>query len=71
MGQIKIYNINFNVKGLEDNGQNMYRNTYLTKLRNNPISSKCYENVEQDLDTMIVQIIKRIGKWVKWIAKRS
>ena len=51
--KIKIYNINFNVEGLEDNGQNMYSNTYLTKIRNTPINSERYENVEEDLDVMM------------------
>ena len=36
--RIKTYGINFNIEGLEDDGQNMYSNTYLTKIRNTPIS---------------------------------
>ena len=53
MGQIKIYNINLDVEGLEDDGKYMYSNTYLTKLRNTPISSNPYEDAKENLDTMI------------------
>ena len=53
MEQIKTYNINFNVEGLDENGQNMYSNTYLTKLRNNPISLELYLDVDEDLDTLM------------------
>ena len=38
--QIKTYSVNLNVEGLEDDGQHMYSNTYLTKIRNSPISSE-------------------------------
>ena len=70
MDQIKTYGINLDVEGLEDDGQNMYSNTYLTKLRNTPISSKPYVNIE-DFDVMMAQIIKRTGKWVEWTTKKS
>jgi len=49
----------------------MYSNTYLTKLRNTPISSEPYVNIDEDLDTMVAKIIKRIGKWVEWTAKKG
>ena len=51
--KIKTYGINFNVEGLEDDGQNMYSNKYLTKIRNTPIILEPYENVEEDLDVMM------------------
>ena len=51
--QIKTYGINLNVEGLEDDGKNMYSNTYLTKIRNTPISLEPYENVEEELDVMM------------------
>ena len=51
--QVKTYGINLNVEGLEDDGQNMYSNTYLTKIRNTPINLEPYENVEEDLDVMM------------------
>ena len=53
MEQIKTYDINLDVKGLEDDGQHMYSNTYLTKLRNTPISLKPYEDVKEDLNIMM------------------
>ena len=71
MEQIKTYDINLNVEGLEDDGQHMYSYTYLTKIRSTPISSEPYEDVEEDLDVMMARIIKRTGKWVEWTAKRS
>ncbi len=36
----------------------MYSNTYLTKLRNTPISSKPYVDMEEDLDVMMARIVK-------------
>ena len=51
--QVKMYGINLDVEGLEDDGQNMYSNTYLTKLRNTPISSEPYVDIEEDLDVMM------------------
>ena len=69
--QVKTYDININVEGLEDDGQNMYSNTYLTMIRNTPISLEPYENAKEDLDVMMAQIIKRIGKWVEWTTKIS
>ena len=71
VGKIKPYNISFNVEGLEDDGKNMYSNTYLTKLRNTLINSKPYDNVEEDLDIMMDQIIKRTRKSFEWTAKIS
>ena len=59
------------MEGLEDDGQNMYSNTYLTKLRNTPISSKPYVDIEEDFNVMMERIIKRTGKWVEWTAKKS
>ena len=53
VGQIKTYNINLDVEGLEDDGQNMYSNTYLTKLRDTPISFGPCEEAEEDLDVMM------------------
>ncbi len=69
--QIKTYGINFDVEGLEDDGQNMYSNTYLTKLRGIPISLVLYVDVEENFDIMMARIIKRMGKWVEWTTKRS
>ena len=69
--QIKTYGINLDVEGLEDDGQNMYNNTYLTKLRDTPISSKPYVDIEEDLDVMMARIIKRTRKWVEWTSKKG
>ena len=69
--QVKTYGIDLNVEGLEDDGKNIYSNTYLTKLRNTPISFEPYVDIEEDFDVMMTRIIKRIGKWVEWMAKRS
>ena len=63
--QVKTYGIDLNVEGLEDDGQNMYSNTYLNKIMNNPISSEPYVDIEEDFDVMMAQIIKRTGKWVE------
>lgn len=49
----------------------MYRNTYLIKLRNTPISSEPYVNIEENFYVMMARIIKRTGKWVEWIAKKG
>lgn len=56
--QIKTYGIDLNVEGLGDDGQNIYSNTYLTKLRGTPISSEPYVDVEESLDIMMARIIK-------------
>lgn len=69
--QIRTYGIDFDIEGLEDDRQNMYSNTYLTKLRNTPVSSESYVNVKEDLDKMMAWIIKRTRKWVEWIAKKG
>ena len=70
--QVKMYQVNLNVEGIEDVGQNMYSNTYLTKLRNTPISSEPYQDVGDDLQVMKAQIVKRTRKWVEWtVPKRS
>ena len=69
--KIKTYGINLDVEGIEDDGQNMYSNTYLTKLNNIPISSEPYVNIEEEFDVMMARIIKRTGKWVEWIAKKG
>lgn len=71
MEQVKTYGIDLNVQGLEDDCQNMYSNTYLNKLRGIPISSEPYVDQEENLDIMMARIIKRIGKWVEWITKKS
>ena len=71
MEQVKTYGINLNVEGLEDDGHNMYSNTYLTKIRNAPISLDPYVDVEEEFDVMMAQIIKRTRKWVEWTTKRS
>ena len=44
-----------------------HRNTYLTKLRNTPMSSKPFKDVIEDLDVMMARIYKRTGKWFEWI----
>ena len=51
--QVKTYGINLDVEGLEDDGQNMYSNTYLTKLRNTAISSEPYVHIEENIDVMM------------------
>ena len=66
-----MYGINLDVEGIEDDGQNMYSNTYLTKLRNTPISSEPYVDIEEDFNVMMARIIKRTGKWVEWTAKKG
>ena len=66
-----MYDINLDVEGLEDDGQNMYSNTYLTKLRNTPISSEPYVDIEEDLDVMMARIIKRTIKCVEWTMKKG
>ena len=53
MEQIKTYNINLDVEGLEDDGKHMYSNTYLTKLRNTPISLEPYDDATENLDIMM------------------
>ena len=45
------------MEGLEDDGKNVYSNTYLTKIRNNPISSEPYIDVEENFDVVMVWII--------------
>ena len=69
--QVKTYGINLDIEGLEDDGQHMYSNIYLTKIRNTPINLEPYVDVEEDLDTLMAKIIKRTGKWVEWTSKRS
>ena len=71
MDQVKAYDIDLDVEGLEDDGKNMYSNTYLTKLRNTPINSEPYVDIEEYFDVMMAQIIKRTGKWVEWTEKKS
>ena len=61
-----MYMIIIDVEGVEDDGQHMYINTYLTKLRSTPISSKPYGDFVKDLDLMTVRICNRIGKSVGW-----
>lgn len=61
-----MYKVNIDVEGVEDDGQNMYSNTYFTKLRGTPISLEPYEETVEDLDMMMARIYKRIGKWVEW-----
>ena len=45
-----MYKINIDVEGVEDDGQNMYNNTYLTKLRSNLIRLEPYEDAGEELD---------------------
>jgi len=68
--QLKMYKVNIDVEGVEDDGQNMYRNTYLIKLRGTPISSDPYEYFEEELDILMAQIYKRTRKWVEWTTAR-
>ena len=68
---MKTYGIDLNVEGLEDDEKKLYTNTYLTKVSNTPSSFEPYIDAEEDFDVMMAQIIKRIGKWVEWTAKRS
>ena len=51
--QVKTYGIDLNVEGLEDDGKNMYSNTYLTKIRNTHISFEHYVDVEEYVDVMM------------------
>ena len=50
---MKTYGIDLNVEGLEDDRKNMYSNTYLTKIRSNPISLEPYVDIEEDFDVMM------------------
>lgn len=69
VGQVNFYQIDIDVEGIQEEGKNMYSNTYLTKLRGLPINSKPYEDVAKEIDVMVSQIVKRTRKWVKWIEK--
>ena len=71
VGKIKTYGIDLDVDGLEDDGQNMYSNTYLTQIRNTPISLEPWVNTGENLDMLMAKIIRRIGKWVEWTSKKS
>lgn len=51
--QVKTYGIDLDVEGLEDDGKNIYSNTYLTKLRNTPISFEPYVDIEEDFDVIM------------------
>lgn len=62
--QVKVYIVNIDLEGMEDDDQNMYSNTYLTKLRGTPISLEPYKGVREELDVMMAQIYKRTRKWV-------
>ena len=59
MGQVKLYQIDIDVEGIEDDRKNMNRNTYLMKLRGLPINFEPYEDVAEELDIMVSQIVKR------------
>lgn len=48
--QVKYFNTNIDVEGVEDNAKNMYSNTYLMKLSGTPISSKPYEDSREERD---------------------
>ncbi len=48
-----MYGIKFDVEGVEDDRQNMYSNTYLTKLRGTPIHSEPYGDACEDLEVMM------------------
>ena len=67
---MKTYGIDLDVEGLEDDGQNLYSNTYLTQIRNNPINLEPRVNVKEDLDMLMAKIIKRTRKWVEWTSKK-
>ena len=51
--QVKMYKVNIDIEGVEDDGQNMYSNTYLTKLRGIPKISKPYEGAGEEIDIMM------------------
>ena len=51
--QVTTYGIDLNVEGLEDDGQNVCSNTYLTKIRNTPISLELYVDIEEDFNVMM------------------
>ena len=51
--QVKTYGIDLNVEELEDDRKNIYSNTYLTKIRNTPISLEPYVDIEEDFDVMM------------------
>ena len=68
---MKTYGMDLDVEGLEDGGQNLYSNTYLTQIRNNPINSEPLVNVKENLDMLMAKIIKRTRKWVEWTSKKS
>lgn len=60
--QVKMYKLKIDVYGVKDGGHNIYVNTYLTKLRNSPISSEPFEDAIEDLDIMMAKIDKRTGE---------
>ena len=63
--QVKLYKVNIDVDGVEDDGQNMYSMTYLTKLRNTPIRFELFEDVIEDIDMMMQTIHHWHRKWVE------
>ncbi len=65
-----MFKVNIDVEGVEHDGQNMYSNTYLIKLRGTPISLEPYEDTKEELDIMMAQIYKRTKKWVEWTTTR-
>ncbi len=68
---MKLYKVNIDVEGVEDDGQNMYSSTYLENLIGTPISLEPYEDIGEELDIMMAQIYKRTKKWVEWNIARS
>ena len=62
VGQVKLYQIDIDIKWIEDERHNMYSNTYLMKLRGLPINFEPYEDVAEELDIMVSQIVKRTRK---------
>lgn len=66
MDQLKMYEVDLDVEGVEDDGKNMYSNTDLTKLKGTTISFEPYKDVGEDLDVMMAWITKRIEKWTQW-----
>ena len=65
-----MYKVCINVEGVEYDEYNMYSNTYLTKLRNIPISLEPYQDIGDDLDVTMTYIIKSTRTWVRYTTKK-
>ena len=68
--KVKFYKVDINVEDIDDDGQNMFNTTYLTKIRPTPINSEPFVNTLENLDTLMAKIIKRNKKWVEWMHAR-